>query len=70
LALVPGTVRCFFTDGLVERRYQPLDDYLNRLCEIVSPRPPETVAASVMRALIGSEHVSDDTPLLVLGWQG
>jgi phosphoserine phosphatase RsbU/P len=69
-ALAPGSVLCFFTDGLVERRYQPLDDYLDRLCQTVSPGPPETVAASVMGTLVGSEHVGDDIALLVLRWQG
>jgi phosphoserine phosphatase RsbU/P len=50
LVLVPGAVLCFFTDGLVERRTKPLDDYITRLCETVSPAPPESVCASVMRA--------------------
>ena len=50
LALVPGAVLCFFTDGLVERRNKPLDDYITRLCETVSPAPPESVCASVMGA--------------------
>jgi sigma-B regulation protein RsbU (phosphoserine phosphatase) len=70
LALVPGAVLCFFTDGLVERRTQPLDDYITLLCETVSPRaPPESVCASVMRALVGSEHSGDDIALLILRWQ-
>ena len=69
LALVPGTVLCFFTDGLVERRDKPLDDGITRLCETVSPRPPESVCASVMGALVGSEHLGDDIALLVLRWQ-
>jgi phosphoserine phosphatase RsbU/P len=69
LALVPGAVLCFFTDGLVERRTKPLDDYITRLCETVSPAPPESVCASVMRALVGSEHSGDDIALLILRWQ-
>lgn len=70
LALVPGAVLCFFTDGLVERRTQPLDDYITLLCETVSPHaPPESVCASVMRALVGSEHSGDDIALLILRWQ-
>jgi sigma-B regulation protein RsbU (phosphoserine phosphatase) len=69
LALVPGTVLCFFTDGLVERRNKPLDDGITLLCETVSPRPPESVCVSVMGALVGSEHLGDDIALLVLRWQ-
>jgi serine phosphatase RsbU (regulator of sigma subunit) len=69
LALVPGAVLCFFTDGLVERRNKPLDDYITRLCETVSPAPPESVCASVMGALVGSEHSGDDIGLLILRWQ-
>ena len=69
LALVPGAVLCFFTDGLVERRNKPLDDGIALLCETVSPGPPETVCLSVMRALVGSEHPGDDIALLVLRWQ-
>jgi serine phosphatase RsbU (regulator of sigma subunit) len=69
LALVPGAVLCFFTDGLVERRNKPLDDYITRLCETVSPAPPESVCASVMRALVGSEPSGDDIALLILRWQ-
>jgi phosphoserine phosphatase RsbU/P len=69
LALVPGAVLCFFTDGLVERRTKPLDDYITRLCETVSPAPPESVCASVMRALVGSEPSGDDIALLILRWQ-
>jgi phosphoserine phosphatase RsbU/P len=69
LALVPGAVLCFFTDGLVERRNKPLDDGLTLLCETVSPGPPEDVCISVMRALVGSEHPGDDIALLVLRWQ-
>jgi serine phosphatase RsbU (regulator of sigma subunit) len=66
LALVPGAVLCFFTDGLVERRNKPLDDGIALLCETVSPGPPETVCLSVMRALVGSEHPGDDIALLIL----
>jgi serine phosphatase RsbU (regulator of sigma subunit) len=69
LALVSGAVLCFFTDGLVERRNKPLDDYITRLCETVSPAPPESVCASVMGALVGSEHSGDDIALLILRWQ-
>jgi len=69
LRLTPGTVLCFFTDGLVERRDKPLDDRITRLCETVSPGPPESVCVAVMGALVGSDQVRDDIALLVLLWQ-
>ena len=69
LRLTPGAVLCFFTDGLVERRDKPLDDRITRLCQTVSPQPPENVCISVMAALVGSDHVQDDIALLVLRWQ-
>jgi serine phosphatase RsbU (regulator of sigma subunit) len=70
LPLVPGSVMCYFTDGLVERRGQSLDDRFARLCTAVTPAPPESVCAAVMRSLVGSEHSTDDTALLVLRWLG
>ena len=69
LALASGTVLCFFTDGLVERRTKPIDDGITLLCKTVSPGPPENVCISVMRALVGSEHPGDDIAVLVLRWQ-
>jgi sigma-B regulation protein RsbU (phosphoserine phosphatase) len=70
LTLPPGGVLCFFTDGLVERRAEPIDDGITRLCQAVTPGLPEDVCASVMHALIGSQHPRDDTALLVLRWMG
>jgi phosphoserine phosphatase RsbU/P len=70
LNLVPGTVLCFFTDGLVERRNMPLDDCIDRLCQVVSSAPPDDVCVSVMGTLVGSEEPGDDTALLVMRWRG
>ena len=68
LALAPGTVVCLFTDGLVERRDEPIDDGITRLCQSVTPGPPEDVCVSVMRALVGRQYPGDDIALLVLRW--
>jgi phosphoserine phosphatase RsbU/P len=68
LALAPGAVLCFFTDGLVERRDEPIDEGITRLCQIVAPGPPEGVCLSVMQALVGSQYPGDDIALLVLRW--
>ncbi len=70
LTLVSGSALCFFTDGLVERRDEPLDEGIARLCAAVSPGPPESVCISVMGALVGSEQPGDDIALLILRWQG
>jgi putative methionine-R-sulfoxide reductase with GAF domain len=69
LALAPGAVLCLFTDGLVERRYEPIDDGITLLCETVTPGPPEGVCVSVMQALVGSQYPGDDIALLVLRWK-
>jgi phosphoserine phosphatase RsbU/P len=69
LALAPGAVLCFFTDGLVERRDEPIDDGIARLCQTVKPGPPEGVCASIMQALVGSQYPGDDIALLILRWQ-
>jgi phosphoserine phosphatase RsbU/P len=68
LALVPGAVLCFFTDGLVERRGELIDNGITRLCQTVTPGPPEDVCVSVMQALVGSQYPGDDIALLVLRW--
>jgi phosphoserine phosphatase RsbU/P len=68
LALAPGAVLCLYTDGLVERRDEPIDDGITRLCQAVTPGPPEDVCVSIMRALVGSQYPGDDVALLVLRW--
>jgi phosphoserine phosphatase RsbU/P len=69
LDLASGAVLCFFTDGLVERRDEPVDDGIARLCAVVMAGSPEKVCTSVMGAMVGSEHPGDDIALLVLRWQ-
>jgi phosphoserine phosphatase RsbU/P len=70
LALVPGAVLCLFTDGLVERRNEPVDDGITRLSQTVTPGPPEDVCISIMQALIARQYPGDDIALLVLRWLG
>ncbi len=66
IKVAPGTVLCFYTDGLVERRDVPLDEGLARLCQAVTAEPPDAGCASVMGALVGAESASDDIALLML----
>ena len=68
LALLPGAVLCLFTDGLVERRDEPVDEGIARLCQTVTPGPPEDVCVSVMQALVGRQYPGDDIALMVLRW--
>jgi len=65
LDINPGTLLCFYTDGLIERRDQLIDDSLARLCEVVTAEPPETACAKVMSAFVGSQPVHDDIALLM-----
>jgi anti-sigma regulatory factor (Ser/Thr protein kinase) len=66
VALPPGTAMCLYTDGLVERRGQPLDTGLDALTRAMSAGPAETVCAAVMQALVGAESAADDIAVLVL----
>jgi phosphoserine phosphatase RsbU/P len=66
--LSPGSLVAFYTDGLVERRDQPIDDRLRRLCEAVTAGPPDAACAEVMAELVGAEPVRDDIAL-VMFWR-
>ena len=63
--LEPGTTVACYTDGLIERRREPLDEGLERLRRVMVAGPPEEVCRRIMGELIGSSRVHDDTALLV-----
>jgi len=63
--LEPGTTVGFYTDGLVERRGQSIDDGLEQLRAAFFAGDPEDVCAAVMSDLIGTSAVQDDTAFLV-----
>ena len=65
LSLAPGTLLCFYTDGLVERPTETLDEGLARLCQAVAASAPETACAKVMGAVVGRETARDDIALLM-----
>jgi sigma-B regulation protein RsbU (phosphoserine phosphatase) len=65
LQIVPGTLLCFYTDGLIESREHPIDHGLARLCQAVTPQPPDAACAAVMAALVGNESAQDDIALLM-----
>ena len=57
---------CFYTDGLIERPGETIDDGLERLRRAVTAESPEAACAAVMRALVGSEPARDDIALLMI----
>ena len=62
----PGTLLCFYTDGLIERPGEVIDDGIGRLCQALTAQSPEAACVAVTGALIGSEPARDDIALLVL----
>jgi serine phosphatase RsbU (regulator of sigma subunit) len=69
LPIPPGALLCFYTDGLIERRGELIDDGLARLCgavTAVTAQPAEEACATVMNALVGSGPARDDIALLML----
>lgn len=66
ITLAPETVVAFYTDGLVERRGEPLDIGLERLREAMTPGAPHLVARDIMRHLIGGFVPQDDIALVVM----
>jgi phosphoserine phosphatase RsbU/P len=61
-----GALLCFFTDGLVERPGEVIDDGLARLCGALVAESPDIACSAVMGALVGSEPARDDIALLMI----
>ena len=66
LPIPPGALLCFYTDGLIERRGELIDDGLARLCRAVTAQPAEEACAMVMLELVGSGTAQDDIALLMV----
>ena len=66
LPIPPGALLCFYTDGLIERRGELIDDGLARLCQALTPQPADEACATVMQALVGSGPARDDVALLMV----
>jgi serine phosphatase RsbU (regulator of sigma subunit) len=66
VAIPPGALLCFFTDGLIERRGELIDDGFARLCRAVTAQPAEDACAVVMQELAGRGPARDDIALLML----
>jgi phosphoserine phosphatase RsbU/P len=65
VTLPAGGVLVLYTDGLVERRDENLDQGLRRLCDAVAPGHADTVCRSVMHSLV-TDTVADDIALLAI----
>jgi sigma-B regulation protein RsbU (phosphoserine phosphatase) len=66
VTIPPGALLCFYTDGLVERPGQVIDEGLTRLCHAIWAQSPEAACAAVMGALIGGYSARDDIALLMV----
>jgi phosphoserine phosphatase RsbU/P len=67
--LVPfptGAVMVLYTDGLVERRGQTIDEGLEELRSAVSTSSPEAVCDEVLRRLLGPRPPRDDIALVAV----
>jgi phosphoserine phosphatase RsbU/P len=63
--LPEGALLLCYTDGLVERRHEPIDVGLTALTELVTADDPERVCTTVMTSL-GSDQPGDDVALLAV----
>ena len=66
LGFPPGAVLCLYTDGLVERRGQPIDAGIARLRAAVTAGDPEAGCTAVMAAMARYSAHSDDIALLMI----
>jgi sigma-B regulation protein RsbU (phosphoserine phosphatase) len=62
----PGSTVCFYTDGLIERRDQPIDIGLSELLDAVAAVPSETVCEELMATFVEGHATADDVALLVV----
>jgi sigma-B regulation protein RsbU (phosphoserine phosphatase) len=66
VALPPGGVLVLYTDGLVERRGESIDDGLERLRVAVPVESPDTACRIIMHQLVGTSSTTDDIALLAV----
>jgi serine phosphatase RsbU (regulator of sigma subunit) len=67
--MVPGDVLILYTDGLIERRHESIDDGFGRLrlvSEDLADLSPEDFSDALLEALVTVEEQTDDVALLVV----
>ncbi len=71
-ALADGETILLYTDGLIERRTEPLDAGINRLMMALGggPGTPQATCDRVLERLIGSQPPSDDVAILAVYLRG
>jgi phosphoserine phosphatase RsbU/P len=66
LQIPPGATLCLYTDGLVERRGEIIDDGIDALCAAITTTEPEMACAALMAALVPRSAHTDDLAVLLL----
>lgn len=66
VAFPPGALLLTYTDGLVERRTEPLEADLERLRSLVRADHPEVVCAEAVRALRTVSDTDDDVAMVAV----
>jgi serine phosphatase RsbU (regulator of sigma subunit) len=61
-----GSLLLLYTDGLIERRGEPINAGLERLCAVIPEADANTVCRQVMLRLVGSTLPEDDIALVAM----
>jgi serine phosphatase RsbU (regulator of sigma subunit) len=72
-SMEPGDVVVLYTDGVVERRQESIDDGLERLRlvgEALADLDPEDFCKALVEALVPAEEQTDDVAVLVMRFDG
>jgi phosphoserine phosphatase RsbU/P len=64
--LEDGAAMLFYTDGLIERRDEPLDESLERLRRHFAVKSPHSICNDLLRTFIGPSGPTDDVVILAL----
>src|SRR5690606_19577293 len=68
--LRPGTMLSLFTDGLVERRGEPLDQGVKRLAASLEVDSAQRSCSAAIATLVGVQDRPDDVAVLVMRREG